>query len=86
MNSIFKAFLLPLFIHFYSFLRCHQVGNLWYASPATVSRAGMVYVDPKNLRYSPYWQRWILTRPEVERELLAVSVYDFLKQEFHKHM
>jgi len=47
-----------------------EVGNLNYASPATVSRAGMVYVDPKNLRYSPYWQRWVLTRPEPQRELL----------------
>ncbi|XP_058981464.1 dynein axonemal heavy chain 10-like [Musca domestica] len=47
-----------------------EVGNLNYASPATVSRAGMVYVDPKNLRYSPYWQRWVLTRPETQRELL----------------
>lgn len=33
-----------------------------YASPATVSRAGMVFVDPKNLGYEPYWQRWINTR------------------------
>ncbi|XP_064550918.1 dynein axonemal heavy chain 10 [Drosophila montana] len=47
-----------------------EVGNLFYASPATVSRAGMVYVDPKNLRYSPYWQRWVLTRPEPQREML----------------
>ncbi|KAH8382819.1 hypothetical protein KR009_005420 [Drosophila setifemur] len=47
-----------------------EVGNLNYASPATVSRAGMVYVDPKNLRYSPFWQRWVLSRPEVQRELL----------------
>ncbi|KAH8257767.1 hypothetical protein KR038_000855 [Drosophila bunnanda] len=47
-----------------------EVGNLNYASPATVSRAGMVYVDPKNLRYSPYWQRWVFTRPEPQRELL----------------
>ncbi|SPP80284.1 dynein heavy chain 10, axonemal [Drosophila guanche] len=47
-----------------------EVGNLSYASPATVSRAGMVYVDPKNLRYNPYWQRWVLTRPEPQRELL----------------
>ncbi|KAM7359342.1 dynein heavy chain at 89D isoform 2-T2 [Cochliomyia hominivorax] len=47
-----------------------EVGNLNYASPATVSRAGMVFVDPKNLGYSPYWQRWILTRPESQREFL----------------
>ncbi|XP_017847923.1 dynein heavy chain 10, axonemal [Drosophila busckii] len=47
-----------------------EVGNLNYASPATVSRAGMVYVDPKNLRYSPFWERWVLTRPEAQHEML----------------
>uniref|UniRef100_A0A3B3TNK4 Dynein axonemal heavy chain 10 n=1 Tax=Poecilia latipinna TaxID=48699 RepID=A0A3B3TNK4_9TELE len=36
-----------------------EVGDLQYASPATVSRCGMVFVDPKNLRYTPYWQRWV---------------------------
>lgn len=46
-----------------------------YASPATVSRAGMVFVDPKNLRYSPYWQRWVFSRPEAQRELLQVYFY-----------
>ncbi|XP_030756931.1 dynein heavy chain 10, axonemal [Sitophilus oryzae] len=39
-----------------------EVGDLQYASPATVSRAGMVYVDPKNLGYQPYWDRWVNTR------------------------
>ncbi|KAG8306673.1 Dynein heavy chain 10, axonemal [Homalodisca vitripennis] len=50
-----------------------EVGDLRYASPATVSRAGMVYVDPKNLGYDPYWQRWLtqLTRPEEDKESLA---------------
>lgn len=51
-----------------------EVGNLAYASPATVSRAGMVYVDPKNLGYLPYWQRWIATRPESELEPLTVKI------------
>ncbi|XP_004690685.2 PREDICTED: dynein heavy chain 10, axonemal [Condylura cristata] len=36
-----------------------EVGDLQYASPATVSRCGMVYVDPKNLKYQPYWQKWV---------------------------
>lgn len=36
-----------------------QVGDLQYASPSTVSRCGMVYVDPKNLGYQPYWERWV---------------------------
>ncbi|XP_055373636.1 dynein axonemal heavy chain 10 [Condylostylus longicornis] len=47
-----------------------EVGNLSYASPATVSRAGMVYVDPKNLKYEPYWKRWKKTRPLYEQETL----------------
>lgn len=34
-----------------------------YASPATVSRAGMVFVDPKNLGYDPFWYRWLKSRP-----------------------
>ncbi|XP_029909103.1 dynein heavy chain 10, axonemal [Myripristis murdjan] len=44
-----------------------EVGDLQYASPATVSRCGMVFVDPKNLRYTPYWQRWLNKRPSMEQ-------------------
>ncbi|NXX13493.1 DYH10 protein, partial [Podargus strigoides] len=39
-----------------------EVGDLQYASPATVSCCGMVFVDPKNLKYQPYWQKWIQER------------------------
>lgn len=42
-----------------------------FASPATVSRAGMVYVDPKNLGYLPYWQRWMDNRHPDEQETLG---------------
>lgn len=37
-----------------------------YASPATVSRAGVVYVDPHNLGYKPYWDRWLKSRTGLE--------------------
>ncbi|KAK0163654.1 hypothetical protein PV327_007315 [Microctonus hyperodae] len=47
-----------------------EVGDLEYASPATVSRVGMVYVDPKNLGYKPYMNKWINSRCESEREFL----------------
>eukprot|EP01040_Poterioochromonas_malhamensis_P005875 gene5875-6317_t len=36
--------------------------DLQYASPATVSRCGMVWVDPKNLGYFPYYERWVRLR------------------------
>ncbi|XP_036382121.1 dynein heavy chain 10, axonemal [Megalops cyprinoides] len=47
-----------------------EVGDLQYASPATVSRCGMVFVDPKNLRFAPYWQKWVNNRhPKEQPEL-----------------
>lgn len=46
-----------------------EVYDLQYASPATVSRCGMVYVDPKNLGYDPFWYKWINSRQsKVEKD------------------
>ncbi|KAH8046310.1 dynein light chain binding protein [Aureococcus anophagefferens] len=36
--------------------------DLQYASPATISRCGMVWVDPKNLGYRPFYERWVRKR------------------------
>jgi dynein heavy chain, axonemal len=36
-----------------------EVFDLQYASPATISRCGMVFVDAKNLGYAPYYERWV---------------------------
>uniref|UniRef100_A0A3B4FEJ7 Dynein heavy chain 6, axonemal-like n=1 Tax=Pundamilia nyererei TaxID=303518 RepID=A0A3B4FEJ7_9CICH len=36
-----------------------EVQDLAVASPATVSRCGMVYVDPDELKWMPYVQTWI---------------------------
>jgi len=48
-----------------------EVGDLQYASPATVSRAGMVWVDPKNLGYRPYFQKWLVTAVRDNPERVA---------------
>ncbi|KAJ7419933.1 Dynein heavy chain 10, axonemal [Willisornis vidua] len=49
-----------------------EVGDLQYASPAMVSRCGMVFVDPKNLKYEPYWQKWVQGR-ENEQERIDLE-------------
>ena len=42
-----------------------QVFDLQYASPATISRCGMVYVDSRNLGYQPFIWAWLNTRTKV---------------------
>lgn len=53
-----------------------EVGDLQYASPATVSRAGMVYVDPKNLGYQPFWDRWVNSRNHPPERLAFQEFYN----------
>ncbi|KAH0502213.1 Dynein heavy chain 10, axonemal [Microtus ochrogaster] len=47
-----------------------EASNLQYASPATVSRCGMVYVDPKNLKYQPYWKKWL--QQEIQNKVSTI--------------
>ena len=53
-----------------------KVADLRYASPATVSRCGMVYVDPKNLGYRPYWQKWCSARVNKNEEKELKNLFD----------
>ncbi|XP_078467787.1 dynein axonemal heavy chain 10-like [Lampetra planeri] len=49
-----------------------EVGNLDYSSPSTVSRCGVVYVDPKNLQHLPYWKKWLKKWHQKIQESLEV--------------
>lgn len=59
-----------------------EVYDLQYASPATISRCGMVYVDPKNLGYTPFFERWIKEKHEKYSEVMAES----LKELYFKYV
>ena len=49
-----------------------EVFDLQYASPATISRCGMVYVDSRNLGWRPFVQRWLAARQsEAESQILS---------------
>lgn len=43
-----------------------QVADLQYASPATISRCGMVYVDARNLGCRPAYLTWLASRCAAE--------------------
>jgi len=50
-----------------------EVFDLQYASPATISRCGMVFVDAKNLGYAPFFERWVQQKKETYTEIMAES-------------
>ena len=53
-----------------------KVGDLQYASPSTVSRCGMVYVDPKNLGYHPCWERWVGQMSSESDKVELIRLFD----------
>jgi dynein heavy chain len=59
-----------------------EVFDLQYASPATISRCGMVYVDPKNLGYRPFYTHWLRGKFNAYNE----TVHDSLKELFLKYV
>ena len=45
-----------------------EVADLQHASPATISRCGMVYVDSRNLGWAPFVWTWLQGRQAAEEE------------------
>ena len=58
-----------------------EVFDLQYASPATISRCGMVYVDPKDIGWQPYVWKWLNSRENAtEQEILRKLTDRFLEK------
>lgn len=51
-----------------------EVENLAVASPATVSRCGMVYTDYSDLGWKPYVLSWIEKRPKVTMDRVGLTM------------
>ena len=50
-----------------------EISHLKTATPATVSRAGILYINPADLGWNPYIQSWIDTR-EVQSERANLTI------------
>ena len=58
-----------------------EVFDLQFASPATISRCGMVYVDDKNLGPGPFYDRWSHQKKNVNEK-----VYELLDDLYDKYV
>ncbi|KAL1023853.1 hypothetical protein UPYG_G00047240 [Umbra pygmaea] len=61
-----------------------EVQDLAVASPATVSRCGMVYIDSEELKWMPYVQTWITGLANKLPEAACVYLLDLFQQHVEK--
>lgn len=53
-----------------------EIANLRTATPATVSRAGILYINPQDLGWNPYVTSWIDTRTMASEKTNLVILFD----------
>jgi dynein heavy chain len=61
-----------------------EVENLAVASPATVSRAGMIYMDVDELGYGPYLEVWIKSKEKALGEEYGTQLKEWVSKYFTK--
>ncbi|KAH3750448.1 hypothetical protein DPMN_184971 [Dreissena polymorpha] len=61
----------------------YQVGDLAVASPATVSRCGMVFADYIDLGWKPYVESWLQKKQSKVSNILFVDCWSFRDQHFN---
>ncbi|XP_061387676.1 dynein beta chain, ciliary, partial [Musca vetustissima] len=63
-----------------------EVGHLKAATPATVSRAGILYINPLDLGWSPYVLSWLETRTDMlERGILTTLFEKYFPKLLQRH-
>ncbi|KAL1493068.1 hypothetical protein ABEB36_011203 [Hypothenemus hampei] len=53
-----------------------EISNLRTATPATVSRAGILYINPQDLGWNPYVTSWIETRENLSEKSNLIMLFD----------
>lgn len=53
-----------------------EISNLRSATPATVSRAGILYINPTDLGWNPYVASWIDTRESSAEKAALVVMFE----------
>lgn len=53
-----------------------EISNLRTATPATVSRAGILYINPADLGWNPYITSWIDTREQQSEKANLIILFD----------
>jgi dynein heavy chain len=50
-----------------------EIGNLNHATPATVSRAGIIFINAKDVGYKPFLDSWVEARGEVKEKVRSFT-------------
>ncbi|GLH11962.1 uncharacterized protein GBIM_16656, partial [Gryllus bimaculatus] len=53
-----------------------EISNLRTATPATVSRAGILYINPQDLGWNPYVSTWLESRKNSSEKSNLIALFD----------